>query len=385
MYRTPGTSDPRSPGNMAQLQKHKAELFSNRDKALSAVADQRIWPIDPRMGPSEAQEKQRAEALDELAAFAKAVSDLYELMTDVFARHKKQQEQELEDAKAEEEASRKRSREDEEAPAGPEQEMADILSRLELETREMKASFADQEAEIHEDVDNQVLELCDALGAPETIDVDEPEDDEDLPTPEERTEEQTRDMERLGRNVVDVAQTLASNEGAHQVVIRQRDEIAKLRAEVAEFDQEAPQLQKELEELTARQAKLEEELSALILAFEAHVARHPPTPPRSPMHQPMSLLEVPGYLSLERTEEGAPAPIEEDIAQEVRARLMPMLMNARDEVGRAFATEGVELVGTIKPQLAKVVRAMEVMAQVEAASVRPVPTAPMGVWGARPA
>ena len=100
---------------------------------------------------------------------------------------------------------------------------------------------------------------------------------------------------------------------------------------------------------------------------------------------PTSLLEVPGYLSLERTDEEAPAPIEEDIAQEVRARLMPMLKNARDEVGRAFASQGTELVGTVKPQLAKVVRAMEVMAQVEAASVRPAPTAPMGVWGARPA
>ena len=352
---------------------------------MSAVAEQRIWPIDPRTGPSEAQEKQRADALDELAAFAKAVSDLYELMTDVFARHKKQKEQEIEDAKAEEEASRKRSREDEEAPVGPEQEVADILSRLELETREMKAGFADQEAEIHEDVDNQVLELCDALGAPETIDVDEPADDEDLSTPEERTEEQMHDMERLGRNVVDVAQTLASTEGAHEVAIKQRDEIATLRAEVAEFNQEAPELQKKLEELTARQAKLEEELSALVLAFEAHVMRPPPTPPRSPMHQPTSLLEVPGYLSLERTDEDVPAPIEEDIAQEVRARLMPMLKGARDEVGRAFASQGTELVGTVKPQLAKVVRAMEVMAQVEAASVRPAPTAPMGVWGARPA
>ncbi|KAL1744019.1 hypothetical protein HDZ31DRAFT_74500 [Schizophyllum fasciatum] len=318
-YRTLGStpSDPRMPTHLAKLEQRVLELAGDREKSLNSVAEQLIWPIDPLAGPSEALEKQHAETLESIAAFSKAVIELYELVTDVFARHKKQQEEEELAAAAkaqEEEASRKRQRENEEASAGPEQELADKLAQLELDIREMKADFVDQESEIEEQVDLKVREILEALEGPEPIDVDTPSDDPDAPSPDERIEEQVLAIESLSKDVVDVAQTIACEDGAHDAVLRQRVEIAALRAEVEEFNAQAPSMHKELEQLAERQGALERELEALQAGFHAHVDRHPPTPPRSPTLQPASLLEVPGYLSLARADDDTPSPIEEAIA-----------------------------------------------------------------------
>ncbi|TRM59336.1 hypothetical protein BD626DRAFT_508011 [Schizophyllum amplum] len=352
-YPTTATSDPR----IVAREKRKIELSEERKNALAAVVAQPTWLWT-------LAKNQRAQTLDKLTTFAKAVNDLYDAMVTVHARHKKQQEEELA-AKAEEEASRKRPREEEEAAPDPEDELAEKVAALELDMRALADDFEEQYDAIDEQVATEVRNILTAIEGAKPIDVDAPA--APALAPEDRLKQHIQQAGTLGTDIQDILQTF------------QRKEIAALREEVDAFNKEAPDIQQEIDDLAKQQTALERHLAALTIGLDAHVDRHPPTPPQSPILAPTPMLELPA-------KDGAPS-LEHAIKEEVRARLRPILQAARQEIGEAYIAQGGEVVRTVVPHLTKVNRVLETLAKRESVAVRREPNVgfTLGPWGHPPA